>query len=70
MLIIVKTGREDEVKRIFDGGFPPWAQIGTRHGHREHGGEVQRRSGGEHSSQKLADEAPVYQREVIRNRPT
>jgi phosphoribosylformylglycinamidine synthase II len=64
MLIIVQKGREDEVKRIFDKWDLPWAEIGfvTDTGRmvvRNHG-EV----AADIPAKKLADEAPVYQREA------
>src|SRR5580658_4053829 len=63
MLIIVRAGREDEVKRIFDKWDLPWARIGqvTETGRMvvKHNGEVV----ADIPAKKLADEAPVYQRE-------
>jgi phosphoribosylformylglycinamidine synthase II len=64
MLIIVQKGREEEVKRIFDKWDLPWAQIGevTDTGHmvvRNNGSRV-----ADIPAKKLADEAPVYQREA------
>ncbi len=64
MLIIVKKGREAEVKRIFDKWDLPWAEIGqvTDTGRmvvRHHGQVV-----ADIPAKKLADEAPVYQREA------
>src|SRR5271157_520 len=64
MLIIVQQGREDEVKRIFDKWDLPWAEIGrvTDSGRmvvRNHGKVVV-----DIPAKKLADEAPVYQREA------
>jgi phosphoribosylformylglycinamidine synthase len=60
MLIIVKAGREDEVKRIFDKWDLPWAEIGrvTDTGQMvvKHNGEVVV----DIPAKKLADEAPVY----------
>ncbi len=63
MLIIVKKGREAEVKRIFDKWDLPWAEVGfvTDTGHmivRHHGKIV-----ADIPAKKLADEAPVYHRE-------
>jgi phosphoribosylformylglycinamidine synthase len=63
MLIIVQKSREDEVKRIFDKWDLPWAEIGvvTDSGRmvvRHHGKVV-----ADIPAKKLADEAPVYQRE-------
>jgi phosphoribosylformylglycinamidine synthase len=63
MLIIVKKGREEEVKRIFDKWDLPWSEIGqvTDTGRmvvRHHGKVV-----ADIPAAKLADEAPVYQRE-------
>jgi phosphoribosylformylglycinamidine synthase len=64
MLIIVKKGREEEVKRIFDKWDLPWAEIGqvTDTGHMvvRHQGRVV----ADIPARKLADEAPVYQREA------
>src|SRR5271170_777092 len=64
MLIIVKAGREDEVKRIFDKWDLPWAQIG----HVTDTGQMVVKFNGEVvvdiPAKKLADEAPVYQREA------
>jgi len=63
MLIIVKKGREDEVKRIFDKWDLPWAEIGfvTDTGRMvvRHGGRIVT----DVPARQLADEAPVYQRE-------
>jgi len=64
MLIIVQKGREEEVKRIFDKWDLPWAEIGrvTDSGRmvvRDHGKVV-----ADIPARKLADEAPVYQREA------
>jgi phosphoribosylformylglycinamidine synthase II len=64
MLIIVQKGREDEVKRIFDKWDLPWADIGTvtdtgRMVVRHHGAVI-----ADIPARKLADEAPVYQREA------
>ncbi len=63
MLIIVKAGREDEVKRIFDKWDLPWAQIGhvTDTGRMvvKHNGKVV----ADIQAKKLADEAPVYHRD-------
>src|SRR5881394_2808510 len=64
MLIIVHKGREEEVKRIFDKWDLPWAEIGTvtdtsRMVVKHHGRVV-----ADIPARKLADEAPVYQREA------
>jgi phosphoribosylformylglycinamidine synthase len=64
MLIIVKKGREDEVKRIFDKWDLPWSEIGqvTDTGRmvvRHHGRVVV-----DVPAKKLADEAPVYYRDA------
>src|SRR5262245_22159542 len=64
MLIIVHQGREEEVKRIFEKWDLPWAEIGrvTDTGRmvvRNHGQVV-----ADIPARKLADEAPVYQREA------
>jgi len=64
MLIIVHKGREEEVKRIFDKWDLPWSEIGivTDSGRMvvRHGGRVV----ADIPARKLADEAPVYQREA------
>src|SRR5258706_290825 len=64
MLIIVHQGREEEVKRIFEKWDLPWAEIGqvTDTGRmvvKNHGAVV-----ADIPAKKLADEAPVYQREA------
>jgi len=64
MLIIVKRGREEEVKRIFDKWDLPWAEIGTvtdtgRMVVKHHGRVV-----ADIPAKKLADEAPLYHREA------
>jgi phosphoribosylformylglycinamidine synthase len=63
MLIIVKQGREAEVKRIFDKWDLPWAEIGavTDTGRMvvKHHGQIV----ADLPARKLADEAPVYHRE-------
>jgi phosphoribosylformylglycinamidine synthase len=64
MLIIVKRGREAEVQRIFDKWDLPWAEVGivTDTGRmvvRNHGQVV-----ADIPAKKLADEAPIYQREA------
>src|SRR5213076_2441169 len=63
MLIIVKRGREAEVQRIFDKWDLPWSEVGvvTDTGRmivRNHGQVV-----ADIPAKKLADEAPIYQRE-------
>ncbi|HEV2392671.1 MAG TPA: phosphoribosylformylglycinamidine synthase subunit PurL [Verrucomicrobiae bacterium] len=64
MLIIVQKGREDEVKRIFDKWDLPWAEIGQV----TDTGRMEVRNNGQVvadiPARKLADEAPVYQREA------
>ena len=64
MLIIVKKGREEEVKRIFDKWDLPWSEIGfvTDTGRMvvKHRGRVVV----DVPAKKLADEAPVYYREA------
>jgi len=64
MLIIVHKGREEEVKRVFDKWDLPWAEIGrvTDTGRMvvRHGGRVV----ADIPAKKLADEAPIYQREA------
>ncbi len=64
MLIIVHKGREAEVKRIFDKWDLPWAEIGfvtdtSQMVVKNHGELV-----ADIPAKKLADEAPVYQREA------
>ncbi|MDB6030638.1 MAG: purL [Verrucomicrobiales bacterium] len=63
MLIIVKKGREEEVKRIFDKWDLPWAEVGfvTDTGQMvvKHHGKVV----ADVPAKKLADEAPIYHRE-------
>ena len=64
MLIIVHRGREAEVKRIFDKWDLPWAEVGTvtdtgRMVVKNHGQVV-----ADIPAAKLANEAPVYQREA------
>src|SRR5574342_274546 len=64
MLIIVKNGREEEVKRIFDKWDLPWAQIGVV---TDTGRMVVRHNGrvvADIPAKKLADEAPVYERDA------
>src|SRR3954462_15220539 len=64
MLIIVEKGREDEVKRIFDKWDLTWAEIGQV---TDSGRMVVRNNGQvvvDIPAKKLADEAPVYQREA------
>ena len=64
MLIIVKKGREDEVKRIFDKWDLPWAEIGRV---TDTGRMVVKHSGKlvvDVPASQLSDEAPVYQREA------
>ncbi len=64
MLIIVRAGREEEVKRIFDKWDLPWARIGqvTDTGHMvvKHNGAVV----ADIPARKLADDAPVYHPEA------
>src|SRR2546430_2083667 len=64
MLIIVHKGREEEVKRIFDKWDLPWAEIG----HVTDTGRMIVRNNGQLvadiPASKLADEAPIYQREA------
>src|SRR5471032_2909607 len=63
MLIIVHKGREAEVKRIFDKWDLPWAEVGFV----TDTGQMVVKNRGELvvdiPAKKLADEAPVYQRE-------
>src|SRR5882757_8044588 len=64
MLIIIQQGREAEVKRIFDKWDLPWAEIGRV---TDSGRMVVRNNGtvvADIPASKLADEAPVYQREA------
>src|SRR5260221_1497204 len=62
MLIIVKRGREDEVKRICEKWDLPYAEVGTVKDDGMmrvlHDGEI----AAEIPASKLADEAPVYER--------
>src|SRR4051812_20345114 len=63
MLIIVKKGRESEVQKIFDKWDLPWAEVGfvtdtSRMVVKNHGQIV-----ADIPAKKLADEAPIYQRE-------
>jgi phosphoribosylformylglycinamidine synthase len=63
MLIIVHKGREAEVKRIFEKWDLPWAEVGAvtdtgRMVVKNHGAVV-----ADIPAKKLADEAPIYQRE-------
>jgi phosphoribosylformylglycinamidine synthase len=64
MLIIVRKGREEEVKRIFDKWDLPWSEIGvvTDTGHMvvKHHGKIV----ADIPARKIADESPVYQREA------
>jgi phosphoribosylformylglycinamidine synthase len=63
MLIIVHKGREAEVKRIFDKWDLPWAEIGSV---TDTGRMVVKDRGSlvaDIPAKKLADEAPVYERE-------
>src|SRR5438477_141945 len=64
MLIIVKKGREAEVQRIFDKWDLPWAEIGfvTDTGQMvvKHHGKI----GADIPAAKLANDAPIYQREA------
>ena len=65
MLIIVRQGRDAEVKRIFDKWDLPWAEIGTvtdtgRMVVRWHGEVV-----ADIPARQIADESPVYEREAI-----
>jgi phosphoribosylformylglycinamidine synthase subunit PurL len=63
MLIIVKRGREEEVKRIFDKWDLPWAEVGfvTDTGQMvvKHHGKVI----ADIPAKKLTDEAPLYHRD-------
>src|SRR3954468_9792060 len=64
MLIIVKRGREAEVQRIFDKWDLPWAEVGVV---TDTGRMVVRNQGqvvADIPARKLADEAPIYQREA------
>ncbi len=64
MLIIVEKGREEEVKRIFDKWDLPWAEIGRV----TDTGQMMVKNNGKKvadlPASKLADEAPVYDREA------
>jgi phosphoribosylformylglycinamidine synthase len=64
MLIIVQKGREAEVKRIFDKWDLPWAEIGQV---TDTGRMVVHNNGqlvADIPARKLADEAPLYQRDA------
>src|SRR5437667_2153341 len=64
MLLIIGKGREEAVKRIFDKWDLPWAEIGRV---TDTGRMVVRNNGrvvADIPAKKLADEAPVYQREA------
>lgn len=63
MLVIVQKGREAEVQRIFDKWDLPWAEVGLV---TDTGRMVVRHAGkivADIPASKLADDAPVYQRE-------
>src|SRR5215216_1643177 len=63
MLIIVKKGREAEVQKIFDKWDLPWAEVGFV---TDTGQMVVKNNGSlvvDIPAKKLADEAPIYQRE-------
>jgi phosphoribosylformylglycinamidine synthase subunit PurL len=63
MLIIVKRGREAEVQKIFDKWDLPWAEVGIV---TDTGRMVVKNRGqlvADIPAKKLADEAPIYQRE-------
>ena len=64
MLIIVKKGHEDEVRRIFDKWDLPWAEIGQV----TDNGMMVVKNNGETvvnlPAAKLADEAPIYHRDA------
>jgi phosphoribosylformylglycinamidine synthase II len=64
MLIIVQRGREAEVKRIFDKWDLPWAEIGQVTDTGRMVVKNHRRVVADIPAKKLADEAPVYQREA------
>jgi phosphoribosylformylglycinamidine synthase II len=63
MLIIVKRGRESEVQKIFDKWDLPWAEVGFV----TDTGQMVVKNNGQLvvniPAKKLADEAPIYQRE-------
>ncbi len=64
MLIIVRQGRDAEVKRIFDKWDLPWAEIGTV---TDTGRMVVRWQGqvvADIPARQIADESPVYEREA------
>ncbi len=64
MLIIVKRGREEEVRRVFDKWELPWAEIGSV---TDTGRMIIRKDReivADIPAKKLADEAPVYQRDA------
>lgn len=64
MLIIVKSGREEEVKRIFDKWDLPWAKIGHVTDTGRMVVKFHNKVVADIPAKKLADEAPVYQREA------
>ena len=64
MLIIVKKGHEEEVRRIFDKWDLPWAEVGTV---TDTGRMVVTNNGevvADMPAAKLADDAPLYEREA------
>src|SRR5712672_974457 len=64
MLIVVHKGREEEVKRIFDKWDLPWSEIGRV---TDTGRMIVRNNGqlvADIPAKKLADEAPIYQRDA------
>src|SRR5665213_2032462 len=63
MLIIVKAGREEEVKRIFDKWDLPWAHVGHVTGTGQMVVTFNGAIVADIPAKKLADEAPVYYRE-------
>ncbi|HEY3914291.1 MAG TPA: phosphoribosylformylglycinamidine synthase subunit PurL [Verrucomicrobiae bacterium] len=63
MLIIVKAGREHEVKRIFDKWDLPWAEIGRVTDTGRMVVKFNDKVVVDIPAKKLADEAPVYHRE-------
>ncbi|MGA2751321.1 MAG: phosphoribosylformylglycinamidine synthase subunit PurL [Verrucomicrobiota bacterium] len=64
MLIIVKAGREEEVKRIFDKWDLPWARIGWVTDTGRMVVKYNEQVVADIPAKKLADEAPVYEPEA------
>ena len=64
MLIIVKKGREQEVRRIFDKWDLPWAEIGTVTDSGRMVVTHEGRTVADIPASKLANDAPIYHREA------